>query len=140
MVHIHRQKRAEQREYKKKKALKKKERMNEVEEFREKEKSRWKAFTQKVQYALLVAHIHVRTRTYIPTVVHTHTHTHTHTHVRIHTHTQSSKVKSGPLNAKQKKSIFAVPDSLTGKVCGIQVLLRTVGVGTCNICVCNNIV
>ena len=44
-----RQKRAEIREYKKKKAQKKKERMNEIEEFREKEKGRWKDFTQKVQ-------------------------------------------------------------------------------------------
>ncbi len=30
--------------------------------------------------------------------------------------TQSSKSRSGPLNAKQRKSIFAVPDSLEGKV------------------------
>ncbi len=43
-----REKKAEIREYKKKKAAKKKERMNEIEEFREKEKSRWKAFSTKV--------------------------------------------------------------------------------------------
>ncbi|XP_064381853.1 survival of motor neuron-related-splicing factor 30-like [Halichondria panicea] len=76
------EKRAEIREYKKKKAAKKKEKMNEVEEFREHEKGRWKSFSQK-----------------------------------------SSKSRSGPLNAKQRKSIFAVPDSLEGKV----------GVGTCNV-------
>ena len=43
-----REKRAEIREYKKKKAAKKKEKMNEVEEFREHEKGRWKSFSQKV--------------------------------------------------------------------------------------------
>ena len=45
-----RQKRAELREYKKKKALKKKEKMEKVEVFREKEKERWKSFTHKVLY------------------------------------------------------------------------------------------
>ena len=29
---------------------------------------------------------------------------------------QSSKSKAGPLNSRQKKSIFAVPDSLEGRV------------------------
>ncbi len=46
----YREKRAEVREYRKKKAAKKKERMNEIEEFREKEKGRWKDFSSKVSY------------------------------------------------------------------------------------------
>ena len=45
-----RQKRAELREYKKKKALKKKEKLEKVELFREKEKERWQSFTHKVRF------------------------------------------------------------------------------------------
>jgi survival-of-motor-neuron-related-splicing factor 30 len=37
--------------------------------------------------------------------------------------TQKSSRQKGPLNSKQKRSIFAVPDSLSGRV----------GVGTCNV-------
>lgn len=37
--------------------------------------------------------------------------------------TQKSSKQKGPLNSKQKRSIFAVPDSLSGRV----------GVGTCNV-------
>ena len=48
MVTTYRQKRAELREYKKKKALKKKEKLEKIEVFREKEKDRWKDFTHKV--------------------------------------------------------------------------------------------
>ena len=47
-LYLCRQKRAELREYKKKKALKKKEKLEKVEQFREKEKERWKSFTHKV--------------------------------------------------------------------------------------------
>lgn len=50
---MYRQKRAELREYKKKKALKKKEKMHEIEQFREKEKDRWKSFTHKV-YTVII--------------------------------------------------------------------------------------
>ena len=53
--------------------------------------------------------------------------------------TQSSRQK-GPLNSKQKRSIFAVPDSLSGRVRQNVVsltpdlsLVLQVGVGTCNV-------
>lgn len=54
---------------------------------------------------------------------------------------QSSKTK-GALNGKQKRSIFAVPDSLSGRVCpcigysiimAVMIVVIQVGVGTCNI-------
>lgn len=59
---------------------------------------------------------------------------------------QSSKQK-GPLNSKQKRSIFAVPDSLSGRVRSQDMFIHVVyynsrqdvyvtlqvGVGTCNV-------
>jgi len=63
----------------------------EIETFRENEKSRWQSFTQKVgRRVSFVIELQLVCL-------------------------QSSKSK-GALNGKQKKSIFAVPDSLTGRV------------------------
>ena len=90
-----RQKRAEMKEYKKKKALKKKEKLEKVEQFREKEKERWQSFTHKVSFHFYKIDLSL----FLPSVS-----------------LQSGKSRGGPLNSKQKKSIFAVPDSFSGRV------------------------
>ena len=49
--------------------------------------------------------------------------------------------KGAPIGGKQKRSIFAVPDSIHGKVCNYNIILYCshmfspfqVGVGTCNV-------
>ena len=73
--------------------MKKKEKMHEIEQFREKEKERWKSFTHKVVLDPQLICI-----------------------LYLSSSQQSSKSRGGPINSKQKRSIFAVPDSLEGRV------------------------
>ena len=105
-----RQHKEELREIKKKKAQKKLARSQEVEQHRETEKQRWKNFTTKVtnRSILLVQYsIYSHKIFFYMSVC---------MYVCMYVCMKSARQRGGPINSKQKKSIFAVPDSIEGRV------------------------